>query len=303
MADDVEVLEVRSGAAVLHVERRGPVDAPSVLLVHGYPDDIRTWDLVAERLATDHRVVTFDLRGMGRSTVPKSKDSHRMDRLCADIDAVADAALGEGASFDLVGHDWGSIIGWSYVSHPTRGARAASWTSISAPHVGVGGPFLRSRTKAAFKQLLASTYILFFQVPRLPELLWSKRGVPLLRRVLTDSGVPEDDPILERTQREITAFAVPGLQLYRQNLNPLRLPETPAPGCVTARTLLVVATDDRHVTAPLARASLPLCRDASVLEIEAGHWIVRSHPGALADAIRDHVAGDTVGTPAEERSV
>lgn len=302
MTTDVEVLEVRSGAAVLHVERRGPEEAPPVLLVHGYPDDLRTWDLVAERLAERHRVVAFDLRGMGRSTVPKSKDSHRMDRLCADIDAVADAAFGSGAAFHLVGHDWGSIIGWSYVAHPTRGGRASSWTSISAPHVGVGGPFLRSRTKAAFKQLLASTYILFFQVPRLPEVLWSRRGVPLLRRVLTDSGVPDDDPILERTQDEITAFAVPGLQLYRQNLSPLRLPDVPEPGCVATRTLLIVATDDRHVTAPLARASLPLCRDATVLEIDAGHWIVRSHPDALAAAIRDHVSGDTAGTTPEERS-
>lgn len=296
MTADVDVLQVRSGAAVLHVERRGPADGPPVLLVHGYPDDLRTWDLVAERLAEDHRVVTFDLRGMGRSTVPRSTDSHALERLCADIDAVADTAFGgPDRSFHLVGHDWGSIIGWSYVSAEPGQLRAESWTSISAPHLGVGGRFLRRRTKESFVQLLASAYILFFRTPRLPELLWRRRGVPLLRRILTDSGVPEDDPILERTPEEVAAFAVPGLELYRQNLDPLRLPTAPEEGTVLARTLLVVATEDRHVTAPLARASLPLARDASVVEIDAGHWIVRSHPDEVARAIAANVAGKPVG--------
>ncbi|WP_436792590.1 SDR family oxidoreductase [Actinospongicola halichondriae] len=294
----VEELQVRSGAAVLHVECRGPADGPVVVLVHGYPDDLRTWDLVAEHLATDHRVVTFDLRGMGRSTVPTTEDSHAMARLCEDIDAVATAVTGspEGA-FHLVGHDWGSIIGWSYVADSGPRARVLSWTSISAPHAGVGGPFLRSRSRAALRQSLASTYILVFQKRGLAEAAWKRRAVPMLRKILTGSGVPDDDPILDRTSEEILAFALPGLELYRQNLNPLRLPEPPAPRSVTTPTLLVVAQDDQHVTPPLALASAPLCTDISVLELAAGHWVVRSHPELLADAIARHVAGEKVGGP------
>ena len=60
MADGVRLaVQVRANAAT-----------PTVVAIHGYPDDHRVWDGVAADLAADHRVVTYDVRGAGASDAP-----------------------------------------------------------------------------------------------------------------------------------------------------------------------------------------------------------------------------------------
>ncbi len=46
------------------------VRKPTVLLVHGYPDAATVWTTVAEGLAERYRVIAYDVRGAGRSSVP-----------------------------------------------------------------------------------------------------------------------------------------------------------------------------------------------------------------------------------------
>jgi len=55
------------GGLSLAVQERGRAGAPTVILVHGYPDNHHLWDLVAEHLEADHHVVTYDVRGAGES--------------------------------------------------------------------------------------------------------------------------------------------------------------------------------------------------------------------------------------------
>jgi len=49
----------------LHGERRGR--GPAVALVHGFTQTLRSWDVVASDLETDHEVVLIDAPGHGRS--------------------------------------------------------------------------------------------------------------------------------------------------------------------------------------------------------------------------------------------
>ena len=56
------------GDVRLHVELRGA--GPELLLLHGFTGDGTTWQEVAEDLARDHRVLTLDLLGHGRSDAP-----------------------------------------------------------------------------------------------------------------------------------------------------------------------------------------------------------------------------------------
>lgn len=42
----------------------GPDDAPPLLLIHGFPQSHLEWHPVALDLATTHRVVVIDLKGM-----------------------------------------------------------------------------------------------------------------------------------------------------------------------------------------------------------------------------------------------
>ena len=89
----------------------GPRDAPVVLLLHGWPDDASTWDVVAARLnAAGLRTIVPSLRGFGATrfrdaAAPRTGNSgiHAHDMIDL-LDALGIARVG------VAGHDWGSNI-------------------------------------------------------------------------------------------------------------------------------------------------------------------------------------------------
>jgi pimeloyl-ACP methyl ester carboxylesterase len=97
---------IESGGVMLAVTERGDATAKTVLLVHGFPDTSAVWNPVAEALALDYHVVTYDVRGAGKSDVPRPRSAYRLELLVADLEAVIDATS-PGRPVHLVGHDWG----------------------------------------------------------------------------------------------------------------------------------------------------------------------------------------------------
>ena len=67
---------------------------PAVVFTHGFGRTGDTWAPQVEALAGDHHVVTWDMRGHGRSEAPPGLYT-REDAL-ADLGAVVDAAMAEG---------------------------------------------------------------------------------------------------------------------------------------------------------------------------------------------------------------
>src|SRR5690625_3461975 len=152
---------------------------PTILAIHGYPDNHHVWDGVAHELVENHpgryNVVAYDVRGAGASSAPTDRSGYRLPRLTADVGAVIEH-LGVD-QVHLLGHDWGSIQGWAAVTDPGVAAKIGSYTSISGPHLDYVGRFLRSpRNLRAFvdvvRQVLESSYIWLFLTPRLPELIF-----------------------------------------------------------------------------------------------------------------------------------
>jgi pimeloyl-ACP methyl ester carboxylesterase len=100
----------RARTATLEIayEESGPADGPPVFLMHGFPDDVRTWDGVAPPLAADGcRVIVPYLRGYGPTrfldaTTPRSG---QQAALGDDLRALMDALGIERAT--LAGYDWG----------------------------------------------------------------------------------------------------------------------------------------------------------------------------------------------------
>ena len=84
-------------------DRRG--SGPPLLLVHGITDNRRSWDPMVEDLATDHDVVTVDLRGHGDSA--KAED-YSLLRMVTDLAEVC-ADIGLDAPV-LVGHSLGGLL-------------------------------------------------------------------------------------------------------------------------------------------------------------------------------------------------
>ncbi|MEO3472445.1 alpha/beta hydrolase [Roseomonas sp. CAU 1739] len=99
---------VTAGALHVAVELSGPESGQPVVLLHGFPDDVRTWDGVAPPLAAAGcRVVVPYLRGYGptRYRDPATPRSGQQAALGADLLALMDA-LGIGRAL-LAGYDWG----------------------------------------------------------------------------------------------------------------------------------------------------------------------------------------------------
>ncbi|WP_459859489.1 alpha/beta fold hydrolase [Dongia sp. agr-C8] len=100
----------RARTSVLEIayEESGPADGTPVFLMHGFPDDVRTWDGVAVPLAAQgYRVIVPFLRGYGatRFLSPNTMRSGQQGAIGSDLKELMDA-LGIARAF-LVGYDWG----------------------------------------------------------------------------------------------------------------------------------------------------------------------------------------------------
>ena len=95
-------------------EEGGPKDGSPVLLVHGWPDDPRTYDAIAPALqAVAFRTIVPSLRGFGETSFlsDKTMRSGEMAATAQDALDLADA-LGF-KKFAVVGHDWGARIAYA----------------------------------------------------------------------------------------------------------------------------------------------------------------------------------------------
>lgn len=95
-------------SGVVRVRRVGPPDAPLVIGVHGLSVNLHAFDYLVERLAgPEHAVVTFDLRGRGRSAATPP-GSYGLRSHARDVLEIADR-LGA-RRFDCVGWSLGAMI-------------------------------------------------------------------------------------------------------------------------------------------------------------------------------------------------
>jgi len=270
------------------VEHAPDATGPTVVLVHGYPDRQEMWEPVAAQLVGQGlRVVTYDVRGAGRSGVPDRLSGYRSERLVDDLVAVLDAVLPQGEAAHLVGHDWGSIQLWDVVADeaddPRLRGRVASFTSVSGPSLDHAAWLARrpgGRRLRMLRQLAHSWYVGLFQVPLAPEVLWRRAG-----RVLGEAATR-----LEGTDHwgpELSRDAAHGVNLYRANVAGRLI--RPRLLRVRVPVLVVHPRHDRFVTGVLTEGLEQVCSDVRVVEVDAGHWFPRTHPEQLADLVAGQV--------------
>lgn len=270
----------------LSLQISGPEDAPVVVLVHGYPDNRRVWDRVVADLERDHRVATYDVRGAGESTAPDSRSGYKLGRLVDDLVAVLDRVSPDGRPIHLVGHDWGSVQLWSAVMHESNDARLrgrlATFTSISGPGLDQYAHFLRNglrhrRFGTVGRQLLHSWYAAAFQLPVVPELVFSRLG-GRIRAVLE-----KRERVNHWEDATFRGDARNGLNLYRANRLEFRRSTTSVP------VQLIVPTRDAFVTPALFDDVETFAPNLRRVDVVANHWVVQTQPQIVADAVRAFV--------------
>ncbi|MFC9888276.1 SDR family oxidoreductase [Streptomyces pilosus] len=284
---------VRTGGVELCVAELGEAGRPVVVLVHGYPDSKEVWSEVAVRLAERFHVVAYDVRGHGRSTAPRPlRGGFTLEKLTDDFLAVVDAVSPD-RPVHLVGHDWGSVQSWEFVTVGRAEGRIASFTSISGPSLDHFGHWIDRRVKRPTPRRVGrllgqgakSWYVYLLHTPVLPELAW--RG-PLGRvwpRLLERlEKVPGDG----YPTASLPSDAAHGAWLYRDNVRPrLRNPRSDA--YAHAPVQLITPLDDAFLSERLYEDLEQWAPRLTRRTLRARHWVPRSRPDQLTTWISDFV--------------
>jgi pimeloyl-ACP methyl ester carboxylesterase len=201
----VETIFVEANGLRFEVDTCGAGDRLALCL-HGFPEAAISWRYQLPVLAElGYRVWAPNQRGYGRTTRPPNVDDYRTDRLVADVAGLIDAS--GATSVTLIGHDWGAAVAWLFATDRVRPLERL--VIMNVPHPALFAQRLRS-----LDQAVRSWYMLFFQLPRLPELAlaWN-RALPIARAFLSSAS-------------DTSRFPPAVLDVYRRNAL--------APGALTA---------------------------------------------------------------------
>lgn len=260
-------------------------EGPSVLLVHGFPDDHEVWEnQVPALVAAGYRVIAPDTRGCGQSSIPSSLADYRIEHLIADMIAVQDHFGVQKTA--LVAHDWGAMIAWRLaIAHPDRFERFAA--------LSVGHP--ATLRAAGLRQLLKSYYIFLFQIPGLGEWLMSSRDWRMVRAF---SGSPDE------AGRAVARLSRPGrltagINYYRANLRMFR--DRMAPKCTGMPVMGIASDNDPYITDQPLRETARFVDGPYRFELieGAGHWLQRDAPQAVNALLLEFLAEKQVENEAE----
>ncbi|MEU5424282.1 SDR family oxidoreductase [Streptomyces olivoreticuli] len=290
---------VRTGGIELCVAELGDAERPTVVLLHGYPDSKEVWSAVAGRLRDRFHVVLYDVRGCGRSTAPRPlRGGFTLEKLTDDFLAVADAVSPD-APVHVVGHDWGSVQGWEFVTVPRAEGRIASFTSVSGPGLDHLALWIRKRatrpTPRRVAQLLGqgarSWYVSALHTPVLPEALM--RG-PLMKQWPKILERSEKVPSGAYPTASLPKDAAHGAWLYRDNVRSrLRRPRTDA--YAHAPVQLITPTGDAFLSVRLYDDLDEWAPGLVRHTLAAKHWVPRTRPDQLAAWIAEFVTAHERG--------
>jgi pimeloyl-ACP methyl ester carboxylesterase len=195
-------LNVRSpDGTTLHVECFGDDDAPTIILAHGWTEQLSYWTLVTSRLVQHgFRVAAYDLRGHGHSEAAADGD-YSMRRFGDDLEAVITVVCPTGERPVVAGHSLGamSVVGWA--EHHQVSSRISAAALLNT---GVG-------------DLLTESLL----VP-LPWLAAAMNRTPLAKGLLSARGsVPKFSTPISSAMVRYTAFgptATPALVAFYERM-------------------------------------------------------------------------------------
>lgn len=276
----------------------GPEHGPLAVLLHGFPDTAYTWRHLGPALAAQGwRVVAPFMRGYAPSGVPIDGRGD-VAALISDVLGIH-RELGGGPDAVLVGHDWGAIAANALASH--EDSPFAKVVVLSVPPLSAMAGLGSARTLRVLpRQLRNSWYIVFNQIPRLPERYYAR----LVRKLWRDWSPGYDagtdlahvlaamkDPAGRTTiigyYRALASPFGPPEPYRRWKGAELRPPRTPL--------LYLHGADDGCLDPRLVALAEPNLPEGSVVEVVpgAGHFLQLEQPDLVNHLILEHLGSST----------
>jgi len=230
-----------------------------------------------KHFAKEYRVVAIDMRSYGESDSPQGVDNYKMEKLVDDIKDTVEA-LGY-KSCILVAHDWGGAICWRVASaYPDIVDRLIV---CNIPHPDN----MKRKLQGDLKQLMASWYIFFFQLPFLPELnIWSD-DYSMLKILFTkkpmgltnvENMTSDDLEVFKWSMQNEKGNLTGMINYYRASL---RNPMKGGPQHVHVPVLMIWGDQDAALTTNLIEGTDRYVSNLTIKMVPgASHWVQQDEP-------------------------
>jgi pimeloyl-ACP methyl ester carboxylesterase len=252
----------------------GPAQGHPVLLLHGFPQHGGMWDGVVPALhAAGLRTYAPDQRGYSPGARPSDVDGYPMLECVADAVALLDA-LGVDRAH-VVGHDWGSVVGWHLAG--SHADRVLTFTAISVPHPTAVG---LARQTDGGDQKQRSEYMKVFAMPGKAEEVLLDDNARRLRRLF--------DPLSD-TQAQRYVLPLLEVGALTGALNWYRRLERPDLGPAQVPVTFVWGNQDRAIGRAAALGCAEFVapgQDYRFVELDGvSHWVPDEAPEAVTKQV------------------
>ncbi|MDT4894990.1 MAG: epoxide hydrolase 4 [Acidobacteriota bacterium] len=262
------------GGVRLHYAERGS-GGRLVILLHGFPECWYSWRHQLMALGESYTVVAPDMRGYNLSDKPARVEDYKINLLVDDVLGLVRHFGREQAA--IVGHDWGAGVSWAVAQmHPEY---VWKLVAMQVP------PMAAWRANMTLRQALRSWYMLFFQLPRLPEWLMSAKDYAFVERIFKKTVArpgtftDTDIAIYKKALHEPGALTA-AINYYRANafslfLKRSRGQEGISDGRIRVPTLFIYGEQD-HAIVPETVRDVKSYIDAPYREVrikQSAHWV------------------------------
>lgn len=280
----MQVHWLETNGIVLRVIIAGPSAGTPLVFLHGFPEAAElSWRHQLGWFALKgYRIIAIDQRGYNLSGKPRQVRDYRLEILAKDVIGVIEA-LGYEQTI-VVGHDWGGAVTWHLADHHPDVVRRA--IILNVPH---GVVFKRTLLRNP-RQLLRSWYILFFQLPWLPERVFAWNDYFWMRKNLQASarpGIFSDADLAHYVEVWRQPDALNSMINWYRAI--VRYPVEQDPSRkVRVPVLMLWGEKDRFLLSDMAEPSLEMCADGRLICLsEASHWLQHEEPEKVNNFIHD----------------
>ena len=291
MTYEIETRFVEANGLRFEVDQCGSGEKLALCL-HGFPEHSFSWRYQLPLFAEmGYLAWAPNLRGYGNSDKPPGVSAYSIENLMQDVAALIDASGCQ--EVVLVGHDWGAVIAWFFAIRQVRKLDALIICNVPHP--------MSMRREFSWRQLKKSWYIFFFQIPALPEWLFTRNNGAAMRNIMRDSAVDKSkfpDEVGEVYWRNaMQPGALTAMINYyrallrggakRQQDQGLPIIETP--------TLMLWGEDDVALEKSTTYGTEDYVRDLTIRYLpRVSHWVQQEQPEVVNAMIKAYLQGEPV---------
>ncbi|NNC73382.1 MAG: alpha/beta fold hydrolase [Sphingomonadaceae bacterium] len=254
------------------------------LCLHGFPELHFSWRYQMPLLARlGYRVWAPNLRGYGGSSRPEGIRAYGLDRLTEDVAGLIDASGAKEVT--LIAHDWGAIIAWAFAIGKLRPLERLIIMNVPHPMVG-------QREIKRWRQLRRSWYVFFFQLPRLPEWMMTRKGGAAVKSAFHNMAVDKSNFTPDVLQVYADAAMRPGAMTAMVNYYRALLRHRDSidlgDGKVDTPTLMIWGEEDSALNIRCTEGTEEWVSDLELHRLPGvSHWVQQEAPERINEILED----------------